>query len=1120
MAIDEIPQDLTTDLQPSARPYDVSNTINDARAWSILNNAAQTGGMFGPGVPVMPMIEESEPRWELYNPGVNLNILPRSGWNLMSFQQLRNIAAACKEVRLNIELIKRTIRGFDWEISPVKDDHAFDSSELDTFFAKPDGVHDLKGWIEIILEDLLVLDAVAIWPHLKGNRMVAAEPISADTIRINIDFRGRPAFPPAPAYFQVLWGVPRMWTTSDRIIYSMMHPRAYVPYGKPAIEDIVASINVSIRRELQRIGYYTEGNVPHSFVGLPSTWTVDQIKEYQNYVDTLVKGNESRTTKFIFIPHDGANIPVSAFQTNDLDGTGLDEHLMKVACWAFGNSPAEFGITGGKGLGGAGFMEGMEGVQFRTGIDPIVHFLQDFVTHIIQYWLRRPDAKFVVVGTEPKQEQLLQAQIDQLKLQSQIYTVEYIQDRDGVDQQYRPATTPSTPPPTTPTESNDEDKATATGGMFTESMLRAAARGLKVDLNQWQDTALRFQEKGWTMKPNTSSVIPAPIKAEIEAGLKKARTADDIRAVFDVVFARIKNEEIHKVFGHVPLKKRHTMQHRTEQLLAAWKKSEKRVADEILPVMQRYKKRMELMLRKADTPPQQSPEDRERFKREFIAALLLALGLAVHDLGDVENDVWSSHDLPRIAYSASEIISAYQERTGRPLSEIVDGALDGIQKEIDAWYGSGASVDELMDKIDSYLDLKKATDIGATEVGNIVSQLSLTLMNTYQMEDWIWRHFGEDVPCQNPIVINGVEYGGCLELEGKRFHRNDPMPPDASHPNCVLPGQVISVPGLLAGTKSFYSGNIVEVQTISGSRIAVTPNHPILTRRGWVSAKELNERDQVIRHASPREFGFSVYPDYHHVPTMIEQIFRSLEMSRFVAAVSMPVSPIDFHGDGRRIQGNINVVYPNRELMLTLNSHGLKSFAQGDFIRRYANTIPVSGNSRSALLGAGNLSTSDGLMSSLCVSQSLLGGHVGIPEMLGLRETSQRDMVFGQSSTDHNSRHSNTFGQSQFGFAGLVSRDDFSDRQIGFLPRIENNRNTGSLQVSNNSLRIDAELTSYFLSTESRFIQLDEIRQIRHIPFSGHVYDLQSVYGLYTCNGIITHNCHCLPEPIHEPQSI
>ncbi len=792
MTIDEIPDNLKAPVSATGRVFDVSGTVEYARAWAKLNDAAQSAGMFGPGVPVMPTLEELEPRWEQYNPGVNLNILPRAGWGLMGFGQLRSIAAACKEVRLNIELIKRTIRGFDWEIAPVKDDHSFQAGELDDFFRKPDGVHDLKGWIELILEDLLVLDAVTVWPRMEGKDMVAAEVISSDTIRINIDFRGRPAFPPAPAYFQVLWGVPRMWTTSDRIIYSMMHPRTYVPYGKSPIEDIVASINVAIRRELQRIGYYTEGNVPHSFVGLPETWTIDQIKTYQEYVDALVSGNESRANRFIFVPHSGANIPVAPFQNTNLDGVQLDEHLMKIACWSYGNSPAEFGITGGQGLGGAGFMAGMESVQYRTGINPIVTFVQDFVTHIIQTWLKRPDARFAVAGTKPAKEQLEQATVDELKIRTGIYTVEFVQDRDGVDQKYRPEPVTEEPVTTTP-ETNTDDMGNGEE-KINETLARAALRGLKVDLNQWQDTAIRFLEKGWTMKPNTSASIPAAIKTEIETGLKSAKNEAEIRAVFDKVFGVIKSGDVAKVFSQSSNleKVKRVVRSRRDRVAEEWKKSEKRVSDEILPVMQRYKRKIENSLRKADTAPEQPEEERERYKREFLIALLLALGLAVNDLGEVENDTWTNYGFPRIAWSSQEIIRAYQERTGKPLTDIADNAIKGIQKEMDAWYGSGKSVDDLMERIEKYLSPQKALQIGATEVGNIVAELSLAVMVTHKFTEWDWVHHGKDVPCQNPIMIAGVSYRGCLELDGKRFKYGDPMPPDAAHPEChCLPEPVI-----------------------------------------------------------------------------------------------------------------------------------------------------------------------------------------------------------------------------------------------------------------------------------------------------------------------------------------
>ncbi len=788
------PKVIAPSSQASNNLLDMSGHMDAARAWTVLNASAGAPGNYGPGVPVMPVYEEIEPRWEQYNPGVNLNILPRAGWGLMPFYQIRNISVACKEVRLNIELIKRTIRGFDWVIAPVKDKKNFNASELDTFFKRPDGIHDLKTWIELILEDLLTIDAIAVWPRLEGRKMVAAEVISGDTIRVNIDFRGRPAFPPAPAYFQVLWGMPRFWSTSDRLIYSMMHPRTTAPYGMTAIEWIVAAVNVAVRRDLQRIGYFTEGNVPHSFVGLPSAWNIAQIKDYQSYIDALISGDEARTSKFIFIPHDGANIPVSRFTTNDMDKVELDEYLMKVACWAYGNSPGEFGITGGRGLGGAGFMEGMENIQYRTGIDPIVHFIQDLVTYIIQTWLQRPDAKFSVTGVEPKKDQLIQANIDQIKIATGIYSAEFVQDRDGIDQNYRPDLSEES----SESAAQKEEEA-GTKLPQNEELMRAARRGLLTDLKYWQETAERFFDKSWTMKPNTSPAIPQSIRAELEPKLKKAKSREEIKSLFDEAFAMVKAAGgLHKAFGLVKAGSQISMDDRRDMIVATRHKAEARVVAHILPVMRQQYKKIELMMKdhaskletgirlsKADAPaPSQLESEQDKWKRDFIAALILALALAVADLGDTENDVWATYGLPRLAFNANEIIADYQDRTDYDLSRIAGDTATDVQKAIDDWQASGAPVEDLLRVLDTYYSETRANRIAVHETGNVLAQIVLTIMDARNWSRWRWRHIGEDMPCTQPIELDGQSYMGCKQLEGMEFDRNVDMPPDASHDWC------------------------------------------------------------------------------------------------------------------------------------------------------------------------------------------------------------------------------------------------------------------------------------------------------------------------------------------------
>jgi hypothetical protein len=800
---DEIPNNLKSPMQPE-RVFDLSNSRNAAQAWMTINNSLQNNAAFlGPGTPLEPFAEEPEPRWEQYNPGVNQNILPRAGWGLMSPMQLRNISVACKEVRANIELIKRTIRGFDWDIAPVKDgDETFDTTELDAFFKKPDGIHDLKGWLELILEDLLVLDANVLWPRMNGDKVSAIDVISGDTIRINIDLRGRPAMPPAPAYFQVLWGQPRFWATSDRIIYSMMHPRTTAPYGKSPIEDMIAAINIAIRRDLQRIGAFTEGNVPHSFVGLPSSWTIEQLKEYQGYIDALIEGDEARSSKFIFIPHEGSNIPITTFSKSDIDNTGLDEFLMKVACWFFGNSPAEFGITGGRGLGGSGFMEGMEDVQYRSSIDPVVHYLQDLVTHIIQVWLKRPDAKFVVQGVEPKSDQMLQAQIDQLKINTGIYTAAYVQDRDGIDQMYRKKEKPEV----------GTDEMPSGDSQVNQAMRRAAFKAVRSDLKSWQETAERFMAKGWQMKPNMSAAIPPALRDEIEKFLQSAKNQEDIEVIFSKAFDLLKSENDAlfsaktislaegKTFpkaSALTIEKNsggeggNVLDMRFVRLQEVRTHSAKRVASHIYPVMQWYKKKAVDKLfstRKAATP---SSRDEDKWRDEFLRALIIALILSVADIEEVENDAWAEYGFERIVFSPNEIIQQYQERVGRPLSDIAEMKIEKVGEITEKVNSGEITPESAVSQIENIFGENSANTIGDFEVGNIIGQMTYEVMTRHKMKDWRWRHLGSDEPCSSLLIVNGREYNGCEELEGKVFPISVVMPPEAAHLHCHCIGEPV-----------------------------------------------------------------------------------------------------------------------------------------------------------------------------------------------------------------------------------------------------------------------------------------------------------------------------------------
>lgn len=398
---------------------------------------------FGPGKPVLPTNEE-DPRIFDYPAGINLVSIPRGGYGLAPFALLRALARASKEVRLNIELIKRELRALEWKIIPAdpEDKGRFGEEIAATagFFASPDGLHDFDQWLAQVLEDVLAIDALALWPEIdaEGN-LVAIEGLDGATIRPLLDLRGRIALPPVPAYVQVVKGLPYTWCTRSRIIYRPFNVVTYTPYGTSPIEFVIMVINLALRRDTFHIATFTEGNVPEALVGMPSSWSQPQIETWQQYWDALVAGNISEQRKIHFIPHEGSgSLPVYAFNKSDVENVARDEWLMRVACWAFGNSPSEFGLIPGSGFGGKGFTKGMENIQYRSMIGPVAQFLSSTLNMIIARWMRRPYLRWKWVGMDPQDDQMQQAQIDEVYLRNGVYSLAYVQDRLGVPPSMRP----------------------------------------------------------------------------------------------------------------------------------------------------------------------------------------------------------------------------------------------------------------------------------------------------------------------------------------------------------------------------------------------------------------------------------------------------------------------------------------------------------------------------------------------------------------------------------------------------------------------------------------------------------------------------------------------------------
>ena len=327
-------------------PYQVSVSFA-ARTTQGARTAADAG-WFGPSAPMAPAApaEVASRQWD-YPAGFNLSLVPRQT-EPISFAGLRRLADGWDLLRLVIETRKDQIGRMAWSIGPrpgtTPNPEA--AARATALFRRPDGIHCWADWLRMLLEELFVVDAPALYCRRdRAGRLVALLPLDGTTIKPVIDAWGRTPQPFVEAgrmvwptaYQQVLKGLPAADYTMRDLLYRPRNPRVSHAYGYSPVEQIVATVNIALRRQLFLTEYFTEGNIPDSLIGVPDAWSADQIASYQKYWDSYFSGEAGKRRRAKFVP--GA-VAHSFVQTKEPElKTIFDDWLARLVCFAFSVSP-------------------------------------------------------------------------------------------------------------------------------------------------------------------------------------------------------------------------------------------------------------------------------------------------------------------------------------------------------------------------------------------------------------------------------------------------------------------------------------------------------------------------------------------------------------------------------------------------------------------------------------------------------------------------------------------------------------------------------------------------------------------------------------------------------------
>lgn len=302
---------------------------------------------FGPLTPIAPAApaDVAGRQWD-YPAGYNLALQPRPQ-EPVNFATLRQLADGYDLLRLVIETRKDQVSRMSWSIKPrgrSRDDAKI--AAVTAFFTRPDGIHGWSDWLRMLLEELFVIDAPALYCRRdRAGRLTGLLPLDGSTIKPVIDAWGRT--PQAyqdgattiwpTAYQQVLKGFPAVDYAARDLLYRPRNPRVNRAYGYSPVEQIVTTVNIALRRQLFLMDYFTQGSIPDSLIGVPDGWTPDQIASYQKYWDAYFSGDAARRRRAKFVP---GGVAKSFVQTKEPELKNVfDDWLARIVCFAFSVSP-------------------------------------------------------------------------------------------------------------------------------------------------------------------------------------------------------------------------------------------------------------------------------------------------------------------------------------------------------------------------------------------------------------------------------------------------------------------------------------------------------------------------------------------------------------------------------------------------------------------------------------------------------------------------------------------------------------------------------------------------------------------------------------------------------------
>lgn len=292
------------------------------------------------------------------------------------------------------------------------------------------------------------------------------------------------------------------------------------------------------------------------------------------------------------------------------------------------------------------------------------------------------------------------------------------------------------------------------------------------------------------------------------------------------------------------------------------------------------------------------------------------------------------------------------------------------------------------------------------------------------MQEWNALHDGRTRYAHRQMDGVKVRNGEKFNVDGYMMTGpGDPTAPGYLIYNCFVgETNVCSDSKIVRSYKHLFTGKFVTVNTSRGVKFTCTPNHPILTTNGWVSAELLNEGDNLFVASVLDSHVPSGNPNVNHVMTSMQTIHELLGMSSIKRAAGLGVN---FHGDVPT--SDVEIVTKEGLLRVSWDTRSFEGF---DKLLFENPDTPASCGSTLMERFSGVMASPSGVLGCECVSLALLGRHSGHSDSVGLGGTSGFDSTLAQDAIHNVSSMPDISSELLDGISGKVTLDQIVSVEI------------------------------------------------------------------------------------------